>query len=55
VESAPANGCVTRPCTTDGECDCGYCVNSACRPTLGFCYEMLAMPYGCVWPDEELV
>jgi len=30
-------------------------VNSRCEETLGFCYQIVAMPYGCVWPDEELV
>jgi hypothetical protein len=53
--SAPGNGCATRRCTADDDCDCGYCVNTTCQPTLGFCYEIVAMPYGCVWPDEELL
>ena len=55
VASAPGSGCVQHPCKVDGDCACGYCVNALCEPTLGFCYEMIAMPYGCVWPDEELV
>jgi hypothetical protein len=49
------NGCVQRTCAADGDCSCGYCVNSRCEATLGYCYEIIAMPYGCVWPDEELV
>lgn len=53
--SAPGKGCVHRPCTVDTECACGYCVNGYCEATLGFCYQFIAMPYGCVWPDEELV
>ena len=53
--SAPGTGCVHRPCTVDAECACGYCVNAYCEATLGFCYQIIAMPYGCVWPDEELV
>jgi hypothetical protein len=55
VAAQTGRGCVTRPCTTDSECDCGYCVNSQCQATLGFCYQIVATPYGCVWPDEELV
>lgn len=53
---ADINGCAVVSCTSDGDCGCGYCVNSRCEPTLGNCYEQQpAMPYGCVWPDEELV
>jgi hypothetical protein len=55
VATQPGRGCTTRACTTDSECDCGYCVNSQCQATLGFCYQIVATPYGCVWPDEELV
>jgi hypothetical protein len=57
-EGAPrdAHGCGPKACTTDTDCgDCGYCVNAACEPTLGLCNQFLAMPYGCVWPDEELL
>jgi hypothetical protein len=51
-----AHGCGPIACTADTDCgDCGYCVNGACEPTLGICYQLLAMPYGCVWPDEELL
>lgn len=55
--SADAFGCTVTPCTVDEDCgDCGYCVSGRCEPTLGTCYqEQPAMPYGCVWPDEELV
>jgi hypothetical protein len=51
-----AHGCVAHQCTTDADCEtCGYCVESQCAPQLGICYQMIAMPYGCVWPDEELI
>lgn len=53
--SAQGKGCVHRPCTIDTDCNCGYCVNAFCEATLGFCYQIVATPYGCVWPDEELV
>jgi len=55
VATAQGRGCVTRQCSTDATCDCGYCVNSQCQSTLGVCYQVIATPYGCVWPDEELV
>jgi hypothetical protein len=33
-----ANGtCAARSCTSDANCPGGYCVNSACRGTLGTC------------------
>jgi hypothetical protein len=51
-----AHGCVAHQCTADANCGtCGYCVNAQCAPQLGVCYQMIAMPYGCVWPDEELM
>lgn len=51
-----AHGCVAHDCTVDADCgDCGYCVNAHCAPQLGFCHQLIAMPYGCVWPDEELI
>jgi hypothetical protein len=53
--TAPGKGCVHRPCTVDTDCACGYCVNGFCEATAGFCYTIVALPYGCVWPDEELV
>jgi hypothetical protein len=53
--TGPGNGCVQRTCMADPDCSCGYCVNGRCEATLGFCYTFIAMPYGCVWPDEELV
>jgi hypothetical protein len=53
--TAPGKGCVHRACTVDTDCACGYCVNSFCEATPGFCYQIVATPYGCVWPDEELV
>ncbi|HEY3493508.1 MAG TPA: hypothetical protein VGK73_02435 [Polyangiaceae bacterium] len=51
------HGCGSRACGSDADCgECGYCVEGACAPILGVCYQELpAMPYGCVWPDEELV
>jgi len=56
LPTADEQGCATIPCTTDAECDCGFCLVDYCRPTLGTCVEIpLAMPYGCVWPDEEIV
>jgi hypothetical protein len=40
----------------DADCGgCGYCVVGRCEATLGICYQQIATPYGCVWPDEELV
>ncbi len=51
-----AHGCVAHECAADADCGtCGYCVNHQCAPQLGICYQMIAMPYGCVWPDEELM
>ena len=50
-----ANGCLRRRCTGDAECDCGYCVGGQCSESIGQCYQELAMPYGTVWPDAELV
>ena len=51
-----AHGCGGVLCERDDQCACGYCVNRLCAPQLGLCdYRILAMPYGCVWPDEELV
>ena len=50
------HGCVAHQCMVDSDCGtCGYCVNAQCAPQLGICYQMVAMPYGCVWPDEELM
>lgn len=49
------HGCTPLECADDADCGaCGYCVNQRCAPQLGICYQMIAMPYGCVWPDEEL-
>jgi hypothetical protein len=53
--TGPGDGCVQRKCAADPDCTCGYCVSGQCEATLGYCYEIVAMPYGCVWPDEELV
>jgi hypothetical protein len=57
TESSGDHDCAPAACATDADCgSCGYCVNAACSPNLGVCYtELPAMPYGCVWPDEELV
>ncbi len=54
---ADPHGCMARACTVHDDCACGYCVNGTCEPTLGLCYvpEILATPYGCVWPDDEFV
>jgi hypothetical protein len=50
------HGCAPHECVADADCGaCGYCVNRQCAPQLGICYQMIAMPYGCVWPDEELM
>jgi hypothetical protein len=50
------HGCGGTTCDKDADCACGYCVNRACAPQLGVCdYQIMQMPYGCVWPDEELV
>ena len=36
--STPVNhGCTTLPCTSDGDCDCGFCVNGTCGSNLGVC------------------
>jgi hypothetical protein len=57
IPGANVFGCRLKSCLADGDCgECGYCVNQNCSPTLANCYEeQPAMPYGCVWPDEELV
>lgn len=54
---ADAHGCVDRACTVDTDCACGYCVNLVCEPIQGTCRipEIVANPYGCVWPDDEFV
>jgi hypothetical protein len=51
------HGCYPLACQNDEDCGgCGYCVNAQCSPMLGECHEeYLALPYGCVWPDEEWV
>ncbi len=39
-EAAPApgsHGCTTTSCTTDGDCDCGYCVGGKCSADPGTC------------------
>jgi hypothetical protein len=53
--AADPRGCAKRQCSLDGACDCGFCVAGLCESNLGFCYQEIAMPYGTVWPDEELV
>jgi hypothetical protein len=38
--SAPAansHGCTTMSCTSDGDCDCGYCVGGVCSADPGTC------------------
>jgi len=50
------HGCTPLQCADDSDCGtCGYCVNQRCAPQLGICHQLIAMPYGCVWPDEELI
>ena len=31
------HGCTTLPCKSDGDCDCGYCVNGVCAADPGTC------------------
>jgi hypothetical protein len=33
----PGRGCVPRKCASDGDCDCGACVESYCRSSLWIC------------------
>lgn len=51
------HGCADRPCTVDTDCGCGFCFNEVCRPVEPICRvpEIVATPYGCVWPDDEFV
>lgn len=55
--SADIHGCADQSCTEDSDCECGFCVNSACSPEPYTCWvpEIVATPYGCVWPDDEWV
>lgn len=32
-----SHGCTFVSCTSDQECDCGYCVNGSCAANLGWC------------------
>jgi hypothetical protein len=32
-----SHGCIKLECQSDTDCDCGYCVNGACRSSLGMC------------------
>ena len=32
-----SHGCTPLTCKTDGDCDCGYCVNGTCTSNLGSC------------------
>jgi hypothetical protein len=55
---AESHHCRPRACVVDEDCgECGYCVGALCAGQLGLCDlgGMIALPYGCVWPDEELV
>jgi hypothetical protein len=57
-DAADAHGCSPKNCAMDADCGaCGYCVERSCAPQLGLCDigGQIALPYGCVWPDEELV
>jgi hypothetical protein len=36
--STPVNhGCTLLTCKSDGDCDCGFCVNGTCLSNLGYC------------------
>jgi hypothetical protein len=35
--AALSHGCTAMPCTSDGDCNCGYCVNGACYANPGTC------------------
>jgi len=50
-------GCIDRACSDDGDCACGFCTNGTCTPEQAVCRtpEIIATPYGCVWPDDEFV
>jgi hypothetical protein len=34
---AASHGCTAMTCKSDGDCDCGYCVNGTCADNLGTC------------------
>ncbi len=36
TDAAP-HGCTALSCSTDADCDCGFCVNSLCQSNLGVC------------------
>lgn len=35
--AAQSHGCTAMTCNSDGDCDCGYCVNGACSADPGTC------------------
>lgn len=55
--TADQHGCAQRACTVDTDCECGFCFNEYCGPVEPICRvpEIVATPYGCVWPDDEFV
>jgi hypothetical protein len=55
--AADPHGCLDRACTVDTDCGCGFCFNEVCVPDTPICRvpEIVATPYGCVWPDDEFV
>lgn len=54
---ADSRGCIVQRCSEDADCACGFCVNLQCSPEPYTCWapEIVATPYGCVWPDDEWV
>lgn len=54
---ADLHGCGVQECTTDANCGCGFCTNGVCVPQQSYCFvpEIVATPYGSVWPDDEWV
>lgn len=55
--ASDSHGCAPWACTTDSDCGCGFCFNEVCVPVEPVCQipELVATPYGCVWPDDEFV
>jgi len=55
--ASDGHGCADIPCTADADCPCGFCFDGRCAPEQPTCVvpEIIANPYGCVWPDDEFV